>query len=68
MIKGDAQISDPAMNLPPIRLRKNLETNFSGEERRAETPLVEKVNGRVDVKIHFARLKRRMRRRSSSIF
>ena len=68
MIKGDVQISEPAMNLPPIQLRKNIETNLSTEETRINTTIVEKSTSKLELKNHFARLKRRMRGRSSSIF
>lgn len=67
MIKGDVQIPEPAMVLPPLPLRKDLDTNFSTEETRIETSIIEKSADKIEVELHFARLKRRMRSRSSSI-
>ena len=68
MIKGDVKASEPSMNLPQMQLAKNLESNSSTEEARLKTVAVEINNDKLDVKIRFARLKRRMRTRSSSIF
>ncbi len=67
MIKGDIQISEPAVNLPP-QFSKNLETNFSTAVNVLETRTVEKTTERSDMKNHFSRLKRRMRSRSTNIF
>jgi hypothetical protein len=67
MIKGDAQVLEPARNVPAMQLGKNLETNFSTGEKVIETTIVEKITERLDVKTNFARLKKRMRSRSSNI-
>jgi hypothetical protein len=68
MIKGDIQISEPAMDLPPMQLRKDLETNLLTEETRVNKLVIEKTTDKLEVKNHFARLKRRMRGSSSGIF
>lgn len=68
MIKGDVKISEPSMNAPQIQPVKNLEANFSTEEVRRRVAAIETGGDKMDVKIRFTRLKRRMRTRSSSIF
>jgi hypothetical protein len=67
MIKGDVKISEPAINMQPQAVKK-IETGFSTEDARLKTSAVETDTDKLDVKIRFARLKRRMRTRSSSIF
>jgi hypothetical protein len=69
MIKGDLKISEPGANVPQIQPAKKTETNFAIEETRLmATAAAETGSEKLDVKIRFARLKRRMRSRSSSIF
>jgi hypothetical protein len=68
MIKSDAQISDTAINLPQVNLRDNLTASFSTVEAKTENPLNGKSNEKAVVKTHFARLKRRLRCRPTSIF
>ena len=68
MIKGDVKIPEPAMNLPPTQLRKNVETNLLTATIGMENRIVEKSINQLEVKNHFSRLKRRMRRRSTNIF
>lgn len=68
MIKGDVKISEPGGNTPQIQPAEKPETNFSTEEIKLITSGVETEAEKLDVKIRFARLKRRIRTRSSSIF
>ena len=67
MIKSGMQISEAAMN-PPVQLHKNLNTNLPKDESKIEIPMVAKSDDRLSVNNHFARLKKRMRGRSNSIF
>lgn len=68
MIKGDLQISEPATNMPPMQLHRELDTNFSTNEPKINNLMVEKDKEKLEVKNHFSRLKRRMRGSSSGIF
>lgn len=67
MVKSGARILEPAINLPTIHFQKNSETNFSVKSETEETSMVEKISEKLDVRIHFNRLKKRMRNRSSNI-
>ena len=68
MIKSGMQATETAINLSQVEIRTNLKQGFSPEEIKIENPVVQKVNERLTVKTHFARLKKRMRCRPSSIF
>ena len=68
MIKSDVQITETAMNLPPIQLRKNLNGNIPKGETKIENSMIVKASDKLNDDNHFARLKRRMRGRSTSIF
>lgn len=69
MVKSSAQILDSAMNLP-VALQRNTEANFSDFSAREESKdisIVEKISEKLDVKVRFNRLKKRMRNRSTNI-
>lgn len=68
MVKGDLQISEPALNLPPIQLSKDSNEILASREITMEAAIVEDSIERLEVKSHFSRLKKRMRNRSSNIF
>ncbi len=71
MVKSGAQILEPAENPPTIQLLKKSETNFSLKSEAEEISIVEKfkdkLTDKLNVKLRFSRLKRRMRSRSSNI-
>jgi hypothetical protein len=67
MIKGDGQISEPALNMPPIQLGNSTNTTFSPEEIKPEISMKEGIAVQSEVRPIFDRLKRRMRSRSSTI-
>ena len=68
MIKGELKLPEAAAKIPLGQACKNLETNLLTEEMRLKTSETETGADKLDVKIRFTRLKRRMRTRSSSIF
>ncbi len=67
MIKGNLQITEPIGN-EPGQPGKKAETKFAAGETALVRPEPEKTTEKLDVKIRFARLKRRMRNRSAGIF
>ncbi|MGI8470183.1 MAG: hypothetical protein ACR2N3_17210 [Pyrinomonadaceae bacterium] len=67
MVKSGAQILEPAMNLPTIRFQKNSEMNLSVKSETEETSMVERISEKLDVRVRFNRLKKRLRNRSSNI-
>ncbi|MGI9036610.1 MAG: hypothetical protein ACR2GD_11300 [Pyrinomonadaceae bacterium] len=67
MVKSGAHILESAMNLPANRRVKNREVNFSIREETSETSMVEKITEKLDVRVRVARLKKRMRTRSTNI-
>ncbi|MGI9037121.1 MAG: hypothetical protein ACR2GD_13930 [Pyrinomonadaceae bacterium] len=67
MVKSDAQILEPAINLQKIHFQKNAETNFSVKSEAEGTSIAGKISEKFDVRLRFKRLKKRMRSRSSNI-
>ena len=67
MNKGEIQMTDAAINLQPLDLRKNVETFLSEEARIKSSTIEETVTNNLEIKIHFNRLKKRIRCRGSNI-
>ncbi len=67
MIERNLQITEPAENQSNQTAKKS-EMKFAAIETAAANPKVEKTTEKLDVKIRFGRLKRRMRNRSAGIF
>lgn len=67
MIKGEIQITDAAVSLQPLPLHKNLEKSLSEEAIIKDTRIEEIRVSDLEIKIHFARLKKRRCCRSSNI-
>ena len=52
---------------PILSFQENSESKFSNISESKEVSIVEKVSGKLNVKIRFNRLRRRMRNRSTNI-
>lgn len=68
MVKSDVQAFDGTLKLSPSNLQqKTAETNFAVKEKWEESPVTGKITEKLENKIRFARMKKRMRMRSTNI-
>ena len=67
MGKSGAQTFEQATKLPTLNFAKNSEINFTLAKEMNESSIVERFSEKLNVKVRFNRLKRRMRNRSSNI-
>lgn len=67
MVKGEAQVFEPGVKLSPAQLKDQPEANFAVKETSEEVSIIEKISDKFDVKVRFARLRKRMRNRPSNI-
>lgn len=68
MIKSDIQVTEKATNLPPLKLCTSANSDLLSGQTKIEHPVSENISERMQVKSPFARVKRRLRCRASSIF
>jgi hypothetical protein len=68
MVKSDVKNIETVVEVTTVNLHSNLNKNFPPGEAKVKTEKIEKGNTKLKIKAHYARLKKRLRCRPSSIF